>query len=60
MATNRRVAIVTGSDSGIGKVTAVTLAEAGFDVGVTWRSDAEGAEGTAQEVRAAGRPARSD
>jgi len=29
----RRHAIVTGSDSGIGKATAIALAEAGYDVG---------------------------
>jgi NAD(P)-dependent dehydrogenase (short-subunit alcohol dehydrogenase family) len=51
------VAIVTGSDSGIGKATAVALAEAGYDVGITWRSDEEGAKGTAEEVAAAGRRA---
>lgn len=50
-------AIVTGSDSGIGKATAVALARDGFDVGVTWHSDEEGAESTAQEVRALGRTA---
>ena len=48
-------AIVTGSDSGIGKATAVALAEDGFDVGITWRSDEEGAESTAKEVRELGR-----
>ena len=47
-------AIVTGSDSGIGKATAVALARRGFDVGVTWHEDEEGAESTAREVRAAG------
>jgi NAD(P)-dependent dehydrogenase (short-subunit alcohol dehydrogenase family) len=52
-----RAAIVTGSDSGIGKATAVHLAEAGFDVGVTWHSDERGALGTAEEVRALGRRA---
>src|SRR5947208_2421584 len=41
-----RIAIVTGSDSGIGKATAVALAHAGCDVGITWRSDADGARGT--------------
>jgi len=51
------VAIVTGSDSGIGKATAVALAQRGFDVGVTWHSDRDGATGTAQEVRDAGRRA---
>jgi NAD(P)-dependent dehydrogenase (short-subunit alcohol dehydrogenase family) len=52
-----RFAIVTGSDSGIGKATAVALANAGMDVGVTWLDDEEGAEQTAEEVRAAGRRA---
>lgn len=52
-----RTAIVTGSDSGIGRATAVALAEAGLDVGITWHSDKEGAEKTAEEVRAAGRNA---
>lgn len=50
-------AIVTASDSGIGKATAVALARAGMDVGVTWHSDKEGAEGTAEEVRGLGRKA---
>ena len=50
-------AIVTGSDSGIGKATAVALAKEGFDVGITWHRDHDGAEGTADEVRAAGQKA---
>jgi NAD(P)-dependent dehydrogenase (short-subunit alcohol dehydrogenase family) len=50
-------AIVTGADSGIGKATAVTLASRGFDVGVVWHSDQAGAEGTAREIRTAGRRA---
>jgi NAD(P)-dependent dehydrogenase (short-subunit alcohol dehydrogenase family) len=52
-----RKAIVTGSDSGIGKATAVALAEAGYDVGVTWHTDEAGAKGTADEVAALGRRA---
>ena len=52
-----RVAIVTGSDSGIGKATAVELAAAGYDIGITWRADRQGAEGTAAEVRDVGRRA---
>jgi NAD(P)-dependent dehydrogenase (short-subunit alcohol dehydrogenase family) len=50
-------AIITGSDSGIGKATAVRLARDGFDVGVTWHSDRDGAEDTAREVEALGRRA---
>jgi NAD(P)-dependent dehydrogenase (short-subunit alcohol dehydrogenase family) len=51
------VAIVTGSDSGIGKATAVQLAQDGFDVGITWHEDEQGAEETAEEVRRLGRRA---
>src|SRR3954466_1441330 len=51
------VAIVTASDSGIGKATAVALAREGYDVGITWHEDEEGARDTASEVEAAGRRA---
>ena len=51
------VAIVTGSDSGIGKASAVILAQQGWDVGITWHEDEEGANETAEEARAAGRRA---
>ncbi|HYN93788.1 MAG TPA: SDR family oxidoreductase [Pilimelia sp.] len=50
-----RVAVVTGSESGIGVAVAVALAGAGFDVGVTFLSDESGAQATAEKVRAAGR-----
>src|SRR5215217_6340594 len=50
-------AIVTASDSGIGKATAVALPEPGLDVGITWHSDSKGAEETADEVRSTGRKA---
>jgi hypothetical protein len=50
-------AIVTGSDSGIGKASAVALAKAGYDIGITFNRDEEGARGTAAEVEAAGRRA---
>jgi NAD(P)-dependent dehydrogenase (short-subunit alcohol dehydrogenase family) len=52
-----RVAIVTGSDSGIGKATAVALAQAGYDIGITWHEDEAGAMETAKEVEATGRRA---
>ena len=52
-----RTAIVTGSDSGIGRAAAAALAARGLDVGVTWHSDEAGAETTAEEVRGHGRRA---
>jgi NAD(P)-dependent dehydrogenase (short-subunit alcohol dehydrogenase family) len=47
-------AIVTGSDSGIGRATAVALARRGIAVGVTWHTDEAGAHETARLVRDAG------
>ncbi|MGK5111721.1 MULTISPECIES: SDR family oxidoreductase [unclassified Geodermatophilus] len=52
-----RVAIITGSESGIGRATAVALAEGGCDIGITWYREKEAAEATAGEVRALGRRA---
>jgi NAD(P)-dependent dehydrogenase (short-subunit alcohol dehydrogenase family) len=52
-----RVAIVTGSESGIGRATAVALAHQGFDVGITWFREESAAEATAEEVRGVGRRA---
>jgi NAD(P)-dependent dehydrogenase (short-subunit alcohol dehydrogenase family) len=50
-------AIITGSDSGIGKAAAVALARRGHDVGITFSRDEEGANATAREVRELGRSA---
>jgi NAD(P)-dependent dehydrogenase (short-subunit alcohol dehydrogenase family) len=52
-----RVAIVTGSESGIGRATAVALAEQGHDLGLTWYRDEQAGEATAAEVRGLGRRA---
>lgn len=49
------VAIVTASDSGIGQETAKALAEAGYDVGITYHEDETGARETLEAVEAAGR-----
>lgn len=52
-----KVAVVTASDSGIGRASARMLAEQGYDIGVTWRSDEEGAKETARQVSELGRRA---
>ncbi len=53
-------AIVTGADSGIGRATAIALAEAGLDIGFTWYASQNGAAVTADAVRARGRTAVMD
>jgi glucose 1-dehydrogenase len=45
-----KVALVTGSDSGIGRAIAIEYAKEGASVIVTYRSDKEGAEDTAREA----------
>jgi NAD(P)-dependent dehydrogenase (short-subunit alcohol dehydrogenase family) len=49
------VAIVTGGNSGIGRATAVALAEKGFDVGSTWHRVKERAESAVAEIERIGR-----
>ena len=50
---SRWVAIVTGSESGIGRAIAVALAERGCDVGITWYRDED--HGRRHRRRGAGR-----
>ncbi len=52
-----KVALITGSDSGIGQATAEEFAREGADVVVTYLDDAEGAAKTRSTVEAAGRRA---
>jgi NAD(P)-dependent dehydrogenase (short-subunit alcohol dehydrogenase family) len=49
-----RLAVVTGADSGIGRATAELLATEGFDVGITYHTDEQGAAGTAEAVERRG------
>ena len=49
-----RTAIVTGGDSGIGRATAQLLATEGFDVGVTFHTDHDGAQDTRTDVEQRG------
>jgi len=49
-----KVAVVTGSDSGIGQATAEEFAKEGADVVITYMLDKQGAEETRRRVQAAG------
>jgi hypothetical protein len=49
-----RTAIVTGGDSGIGRATAQLLATDGFDVGLTFHTDEDGAQATRKDVEERG------
>jgi glucose 1-dehydrogenase len=50
-----RIALITGSDSGIGQATAIAFAQEGADVVVNYLHDAAGAASTKEAVEAAGR-----
>ncbi len=52
-----KIALITGSDSGIGQGTAIEFAKEGADVVVHYLDDAEGAQETRQAVEAEGRRA---
>src|SRR5215213_3779541 len=52
-----KVALITGSDSGIGRGIAGLFAQHGVDVTVTYHTDRTGAEETADQVRASGQRA---
>jgi glucose 1-dehydrogenase len=52
-----KVALITGSDSGIGQATAVEFAREGADVVVHYLRDQEGADSTREQVEAHGRRA---
>ncbi len=52
-----KIALVTGSDSGIGQATAELFAREGADVCISYHTDQSGAEETKRRVEAAGRRA---
>jgi NAD(P)-dependent dehydrogenase (short-subunit alcohol dehydrogenase family) len=54
---NERVALVTGGSRGIGAETAVTLAERGYDVMITYRNKAARARSVVARIEATGRHA---
>jgi 3-oxoacyl-[acyl-carrier protein] reductase len=54
-----RVALVTGGGRGIGRAIALSLAEAGADVAVNYRRDAEAAEEVVKEIEGMGRKAKA-
>jgi 3-oxoacyl-[acyl-carrier protein] reductase len=53
--TDNRVALVTGGSRGIGRATAVRLAEDGFDVAFCYASDSEAARDTEKHIVELGR-----
>jgi NAD(P)-dependent dehydrogenase (short-subunit alcohol dehydrogenase family) len=48
------VAIITGGNSGIGRATAVLLAERGYDIGITWHADESAAREAVAECEGHG------
>jgi glucose 1-dehydrogenase len=50
-----KVALITGSDSGIGHATAIEFAREGADVIVHYLHDEQGANSTREQVEAQGR-----
>jgi 3-oxoacyl-[acyl-carrier protein] reductase len=53
----RKIVLVTGASSGIGRAIALRCARAGADLAITYRKNQAGAEAAAREIRALGRRA---
>src|SRR5436305_3397495 len=54
---DKKTALITGSDSGMGQAMAEEFAKAGANVAITFRTDEAGAEESRRRVQAAGRKA---
>jgi len=52
-----KVAFVTGAQQGIGRATALALAQAGADVGINYLDNRQAADAVVQEITALGRRA---
>ena len=48
------VAFITGGSRGIGRATALLLASRGYDIGISYRRDADAAEATAKDLQEIG------
>ena len=55
MNSNQRIAVITGGSRGLGRSSAIKLAEAGTDVVITYRSNRAEADNVVAEIRKAGR-----
>ncbi len=57
MNTENKIALITGGGTGIGKATALSLAQAGADIAINYSRSKDEAEATVREIQALGRRA---